>query len=673
MDAAAHIFSGPIDRPLDLKAICGGRARLEVDVGSGMGRFILARAAANPETMFIGIERLKSRVAKIARKAARAGLDNVFMVRLEALYVLRRMLPEHSVSRFYLFFPDPWPKRKHASHRVFNDEFRFLVWTRLVPGGDLQVATDSGDYFGDMASQMAGDRFFRRIPPVERSEAERTDFELIFRAQGLSPHAAGFQALSAGEVGEDAVRRLYEEDSERMERFWADEMPGPGSLHVVGIGGVGMSAIAQAYLDCGMEVTGSDRLADGGATTQTLDALRAQGVRIFPQDGSGISDATTLVAVSTAIEDDNGDLVEARRCGVEVVHRSIALERLFGDRETIAVAGTSGKSTTTALLGWILETAGLDPVVVNGAGIVGWDDGGRRVGSVRHGEGRHFVFEADESDRSFLRYSPCCAIVTNETPDHFPEDETRRLFAEFKARVSGRVVDSLPGDFEVLEGRAPWKSRFRFNGAEWSLALPGRHNCMNACQAAVMALGLGVPEAKVRKALLTFPGVERRLQRVGKTPGGTLVIDDYGHNPAKLAAAMATVSAECGRMGVLWRPHGYAPLRKMLAPLADAFASSLRPGDELVLLPVYDAGGTADRTINSDALAAEIRARGFGAVCEVGDLDGARAELSRLAVEFEAERGPRGGALLVCGARDPGLPRLARELAQPRQPAFVVS
>lgn len=667
MPSLPNVFGGPIDRPLDLAAISGGRGRVEVDVGSGMGRFILARAAAHPDTMFIGIERQKARVVKIARKAARAGLGNVFMIRLEALYVLRWMLPEHSVSRFYLFFPDPWPKRRHAAHRVFNDEFRFLVWTRLVAGGDLQVATDSGDYFADMESQMAGDRFFRRVPPVERGEAERTDFELIFLAQGLSPHAAGFQAVPAGELGEAAVSGLYKADAERMERFWAEEMPRPGSLHVVGIGGVGMSAIAQAYLDSGTEVTGSDRLADSGGTTGALDALRAQGVRIFPQDGSGIGDATTSVAVSTAIEDDNGDMVEARRRGVEIIHRSVALERLFGDRQTIAVAGTSGKSTTTALLGWILETAGLDPVVVNGAGIVGWDAGGSRVGSVRRGEGRWFVFEADESDRSFLRYTPCHAIVTNETPDHFPEEETHRLFAQFKARVGGTVVDSLPADFEVLASRTPWKSRFRFNGGEWSLALPGRHNCMNACQAAAMALAIGVPETKVRKALLTFPGVERRLQRVGTTPGGTIVIDDYGHNPAKLAAAMATVAAECGRMAVLWRPHGFAPLRKMLSPLADAFAAGLRPRDALLLLPVYDAGGTADRTINSDALAAEIRRRGFGGVREVRDIAEARRALAGLAGDFEAEAGGGGrrGALLVCGARDPDLPRLARSLAQP--------
>lgn len=654
-----NIFSGDITKPLDLAAISGPRKRIEVDVGSGMGRFILARAAAYPDTQIIGIERLKSRVAKIARKAKRAGLENIFMVRLEATYVLRRLLPVDSVSRFWLFFPDPWPKRKHSGHRVFNDEFRYLVWTRLADGGDLQVATDSAEYFADMAAQMAADPAFRRTPPAVRTEAERTDFELIFRSQGLVPNEAGFAKVPAAELGEAAVARLHAADAERLERFWAEEMPHAQSIHVIGIGGVGMGAIAQGYLDAGFEVTGSDRFADTGDTTPAIEALRRQGVRIFPQDGSGISEATTLVAASTAIENDNPDLAEARRLGIETVHRSVALERLAAGKTQIAVAGTSGKSTTTALLGWILETAGLDPTVVNGAAVVGWDRGGTRVGSVRRGEGPLFVFEADESDRSFLRYSPDAAIITNETADHFPEDETHALFADFRGKVKGTVVEGLPDDFAVLGSPTPWKSRFRSDGREWGVALPGTHNCMNACQAARLALALGVPEMRIRKALLAFPGVERRLQRVGRTPEGVLVVDDYGHNPAKLAAAMGTLASHSAPLAVLWRPHGYAPLRKMLHPLAEAFAANLRPADRLFLLPVYDAGGTADRTISSGDLAEAIRGLGFAGVSEVADI--AEAETALRA--FAAASGPS-AAILVCGARDPALPRLAAALAK---------
>ncbi|MBQ6923440.1 MAG: tRNA (guanosine(46)-N7)-methyltransferase TrmB [Kiritimatiellae bacterium] len=650
------IFSGDITKRLDLDALFGAGRRVEVDIGSGMGRFILARAAAHPDVQFIGIERLKARVEKIAKKAWKAGLTNVFMVRLEATYVLKYLLPANRVSRFYLFFPDPWPKRRHAGHRVFNDAFRSLVWSRLAPGGDIQVATDSEDYFADMCRQMADDARFERIPAIERPDSERTDFELLFMGQGLHPGAAGFRARPAEEVGAETVARYAAEDAVREEAYWNEEMPHAESVHIVGIGGVGMSALAQAYLDAGAEVTGSDRLADRGDLTETLRALQAQGVALFPQDGSGIGEATTKVIVSTAIEADNKDLLAAQERGIEVLHRSAALAELVADKKLIAVAGTSGKSTTTAILGWLLAEAGLDPVVINGAAVVGWG-GESRVGSVRAGEGEWCVIEADESDRSFLRYNPVHAIVTNQSADHFDLDETHRLFAEFKSHVTGTVVDTLPAHIETEPASTPWKTRFTYHGKRFTVPIPGYHNVCNAWQALELASALGVPDEKLRRALLTFPGVERRLQRVGTTPSGAIVVDDYGHNPAKLAAAIAAVQAAAPSVTVFWRPHGYTPLRHMLADLADAFAAALRPGDHLVLPPVYDAGGTTDRSINSDALADAIRSRGLADVEYWPDWTFDEAHVTRLGALAE-----EGGAILVCGARDPDLPRLARAL-----------
>ena len=660
-DYRSHVFSGDITKRLDYDAAFGRGGRVELDIGCGMGRFILARAAAHPEVRFLGIERLKPRVEKIARRASRRGLDNVFVIRLEATYVLKYLLPPHSVDRIYLFFPDPWPKRRHAAHRVFNDEFRSLVWGCLAPGGDIQVATDSDDYFADMARQMAADDRFEPVPPVARTEEERTNFELIFLGQGLQPHYAGFRARTADEIGGESLARHAAEDRARDEAFWNEEMPHGESVHVIGIGGVGMSAVAQGYLDRGAEVTGSDRLADTGDTTAVLEALKAQGVRIFPQDGSGIGEATTKVVASTAIEADNRDLVAARARGIETIHRSAAIEELAAGHRLIAVAGTSGKSTTTAMLGWILAYAGLDPVVLNGASVVGWDDGGRRVGSVRRGEGEWCVIEADESDRSFLRFHPECAIVTNESADHFDEAETHALFAAFKKQVSGTLVDGVPAGEMTIVRAGPWRTHFSCRGRDYSIPLLGEHNCMDAWQAAEMAIAVGVDYAVARRALLAFPGVERRLQRVGRTSEGALVIDDYGHNPAKLGAAMRTVAEVAPRMAVLWRPHGYGPLRHMLDALADCFAAELRAGDRLFLLPVYDAGGTADRTIHSETLAAAVAERGFTSVETVGSLEAAEAALRA----FSAEAGGE-GACLVAGARDPGLPRLARRLCASR-------
>lgn len=652
------IFSDDITKPLDLEARFGKGRRIEIDIGCGMGRFILARAAAHPEVQFIGIERLKPRVEKIARKAWRMGLTNIFIIRLEATYVLRYLIPCHSVSRCYLFFPDPWPKRRHAGHRVFNAEFRSLVWSRLIAGGDLQVATDSEDYFSDMEGQMATDTRYRRIPAIERPLEQRTDFELIFLGQGLHPQAAGFQAKSPSEIGDEEMARYAKEDQERAEAFWNIEMPHAESVHVVGIGGVGMSAIAQAYLDAGAEVTGSDRLVDNGDMTPALQILANQGVKLYPQDGSAIGEATTKVIVSTAIESDNRDITAANAQGIEVLHRSQALDELIKDKSVIAVAGTSGKSTTTAILGWILSYAGLDPTVINGAAVVGWDQNQSRIGSVRKGDGKWCVIEADESDRSFLRYHPEIAVVTNESADHFDMEETHRLFNLFKANVTGKVVEGLPEDFKIVNS-VGWKTRFYACGKEWSIALPGEHNCWNGWQAAEAVRAVGVSDEIIRRALLTFPGVERRLQRIGRTQSGTVVIDDYGHNPAKLAAAIKTVGNVAPSVAVLWRPHGYKPLRTMLEPLADSFATVLRPSDRLLLLPVYDAGGTTDRSIQSDALLREILKRNFKNVALVQNMDEAHSNLLSFAQEAREN-----GAILICGARDPDLPRLAERLSQ---------
>ena len=652
------IFSGDITKGLDFGALYGKGRRIEVDIGSGMGRFILARAAAHPDVQFIGIERQKGRVEKIAKKAWRQGLTNIFIIRLEATYVLKYLFAANSVSRFYLFFPDPWPKRKHAGHRVFNAEFRSLIWSRLVPGGDIQVATDSEDYFSDMCRQMADDRRYERIPAVERTDAERTDFELIFMGQGLHPGAAGFKAKSAAELGPEIVARYAAEDAAREEAYWAEEMPHAESVHIVGIGGIGMSAIAQAYLDAGAEVTGSDRLADHGDMTDILKALQAQGVAIFPQDGSGIGEATTKVIVSTAIESDNPDLLVAKERGIEVLHRSAALAELVEGKKLIAVAGTSGKSTTTAILGWLLAQAGLDPVVINGAAVAGWGTESR-VGSVRFGEGEWCVIEADESDRSFLRYNPVHAIITNQSADHFDIDETHRLFGQFKALVSGTVIDTVPQDIEILPASTPWKTRFVYHGKVFSVPMPGRHNVLNSWQALELASSLGISDEVLRRGLLTFPGVERRLQRVGTTADGAMVIDDYGHNPAKLSAAIAAVKGAVSSVTVLWRPHGYTPLRHTMHDLASAFASSLGENDKLVLLSVYDAGGTTDRSVNADALAREIRALGYDNVIYAENAKTLSPEVRALLTTS----GPA-SAILICGARDPDLPRLARSLVK---------
>ena len=390
--------------------------------------------------------------------------------------------------------------------------------------------------------------------------------------------------------------------------------------HLIGIGGVGMSALATALVRLGDEVTGADRTLG----TPNVRFLESLGVKVFPDDGSGVDAATGEVVVSTAIESDNPGLVRAAELGIPVVHRAKALAHALSGHRLVAVVGTCGKSTVTAMLGHVLAECGLDPFCVNGANVPGWE------GAVRFGRGEYAVAEVDESDRSLVAFSPYAAIVTNASADHYSKEEMDQVFDDFVRNCPGPVVD----------GR-------RCDPGEAETTMPGRHNRQNAALALRMALALGCDEAKARAALLTFRGVERRLQRVGGN-----VFDDYAHNPEKLRAMWTTLAEEFpGGICAVWRPHGYAPLRKMLDALVEMFTSTIRPQDRLLVLPVYDAGGTADRSINSDALVARL-----------GDKAVAVSDFEEAYSWCRAHRGDF-AAFAVCGARDPGLAPFARRLA----------
>ena len=450
-----------------------------------------------------------------------------------------------------------------------------------------------------------------------------------------------------------------------------------------------MSALAQAYLDAGWTVSGADRsLRDGGALTPVLSALASQGVRLFPDDGSGVVEGTGRLVISTAIEETNQDLLAARTRGIPVVHRAAALSELLSDRKLVAVAGTCGKSTVTAMLGHLLAECGFDPLVVNGAQIVGWDADGTRVGSVRRGGSEWAVAEVDESDKSLTAFRPYAAIVTNASADHYSKEEMDEVFDAFVRDVPGPVIDGRAifkdsREFKVFkDSKDPkeFKDSKEFKGFKdvndpndltdlndlndlkgiaARCPLPGAHNRANALLALRMAEALGAPREQLGDALATFPGVERRLQRIGSVKCGdrqVAVFDDYAHNPEKLHAMLTTLQAAYPQgVAVVWRPHGYAPLRKMLDALAAMFRETLRPQDMLVLPPVYDAGGTADRSVNSDALAA-LLADVQGKVVLASDLKEAETILRTHA--------PAVGAIVTAGARDPGLPVLARRLIQ---------
>ena len=427
-------------------------------------------------------------------------------------------------------------------------------------------------------------------------------------------------------------------------------------VHIAGIGGVGMSALAQALLDKGVTVTGSDRLFDTGDLTGALACLKNQGVALYPQDGCGMTEETARLVVSTAIEADNPEVVRAHALGIPVVHRAAELAMLLKGRRLIAVTGTCGKSTVTGMLGWLLEGAGFDPCVVNGAAVTGWDANNTRIGSVRDGKGEWAVIEADKSDKSLMAFNPEHAIITNASADHFDLKETLDLFAAFRAKVPGLIIEGQSEAFPIENIRQEgWDGTFTFEGVDFCVPMPGLHNIHNAWHAVRMARALGAEPKRLAEILKRFGGIERRLQRIGHC-GPALVIDDYAHNPEKLAAAWTTLATAFPQgLCAVWRPHGFSPLRKMLDDLTDTFARVCRPCDELLLLPVYDAGGTADRSVTSADLASRLEAKHVKvlALNSVEQVESAMREFAHCGK----------GALITFGARDPGLPRLAKRLA----------
>lgn len=406
--------------------------------------------------------------------------------------------------------------------------------------------------------------------------------------------------------------------------------------HLIGIGGVGMSALATALVRLGDEVTGADRTLN----TPNIRFLESIGVKCFPDDGSGVDSSVGEIVVSTAIEDTNPALAKAKELGIGVTHRARALARALDGRKLVAVAGTCGKSTVTAMLGHILGECGLDPFCVNGANVPGWE------GAVRFGRGEFAVAEVDESDKSLVAFRPYAAIVTNASADHYSKEEMDEVFDNFIAGIPGPLVDGRRG-VALSDLSAAKLAKV--------LPMPGRHNLQNAALAVTMAVALGCREDEAVAAMASFRGVERRLQFIGGGEGkGPAVYDDYAHNPEKLRAMLTTLAEKYDAVCAVWRPHGYAPLRKMMEPLAKMFGETLRPGDRLLLLPVYDAGGTADRSVNSGQLARMLERTASGRCIEVADLDAAYGWMDSHRSGFSA--------FVTCGARDPGLASLARRL-----------
>jgi UDP-N-acetylmuramate--alanine ligase len=435
-----------------------------------------------------------------------------------------------------------------------------------------------------------------------------------------------------------------------------------GAIHFVGVAGTGMSALAQIQALSGARVTGSDRLADREALGETRRRLEAAGISLFPQDGSGLAPDTARLVVSTAIEPDNPELLRAQALGLPIVHRADELAALAAMRRCVAVAGTSGKSTVSALVFQILETAGRSPSLACGANLPSLRRRGL-LGNAWRGESDLLVIEADESDGTLTRYAPFLGLLLNMSKDHKELTELSTVFGTFRDRSERLVVNADAPGLSVFEkggltfgfsagkvrGRGlelgPQGCRFMVEGVAMRLGVPGRHNAENALAAAAACRELGVSWAEAAAGLAAYEGIGRRFELVGSARG-VEVVDDYAHNPEKVRAAIAAARLRSKRVLAVFQLHGFAPARFLKGEFLEAFAESLGPEDVLWLPKIYYVGGTAAKDVSAADYARELSARGKKVrhVARREDIAG------EVAAEAKA-----GDLVLVMGARDASL------------------
>jgi len=445
---------------------------------------------------------------------------------------------------------------------------------------------------------------------------------------------------------------------------------GLGRLHFAGIGGSGMSALAQFVAMRGGQTSGSDRSFDRGQNPESQAQLKKLGVTLHPQNGSGVTPDCCAVIYSTAVEETVPDFAEARRQGIPLIHRSELLAHLVGLQRSIAVSGTSGKSTTTAMVFEILRGCGLDPSVITGGDLRLLQNEGL-WGNAWAGKSEFLVIEADESDGSLVRYRPAVGVVLNLQKDHKEEAVVAEMFRVFQSRTREALVlgeaenlaefrDGSPifgfGESATVRATAiemgSEGSCFNVGEVHFSLPVPGLHNIENALAAIAACQTIGVQLSDMVEPLSRFQGVARRFQLLGEARG-VQVIDDFGHNPAKVAASIRTAHLRARRVLAIFQPHGYGPMRFLRADFVKTFAEELHPEDRFWMLEVFYAGGTATRDFSSADITEEIRQAGAQAEF-APSRDWLVARIASVAQE--------GDLVLVMGARDPSLTDLAKSI-----------
>lgn len=431
-----------------------------------------------------------------------------------------------------------------------------------------------------------------------------------------------------------------------------------------------MSALAQYLQGIGKNVSGSDRYFKAGEYNETKEKLEAEGIACFLQDGTGITEKTDLVIVSTAIEDTVFEVQKAKQLNIPIIKRSELLAMIAASKKTIAVGGTSGKSTTTAMLFAIMEHAGLNPSIISGAGLTSIIKEGK-IGNAKVGKGEWLVIEADESDGSIVQYKPTIGLLLNIDKDHKEIDALMEIFTIFRNNselfvvnqshpLAEKLSQSPELDFSIDE-KFPAKFRgrdFQQNGltiqfvidhSPFTIHALGKHNMENATAAVAVASLVGVNLQICVEALKTYEGIYRRNQVYGKK-NGVWLIDDYAHNPVKCAAAIKACQPVAPKVIAWFQPHGYAPTKFLRNDFAEEIAKALRSQDEIWMSEIFYAGGTTTKDISSSDLVNDLKSKGANAFFIENRDELVPAIRSHLTSDC---------VLLLMGARDPSLENFA--------------
>lgn len=431
-----------------------------------------------------------------------------------------------------------------------------------------------------------------------------------------------------------------------------------------------MSAIASFMADKGHIVVGSDRSFDANPAHPVLRLLKSKNITIVPQDGSGIDRSFDVAVFSTAVEPGQPELVEAKSNGVTIETRPEYLARLTTGYRTVAVAGTSGKSTTAGMLAFLMQRLGMSPNFIGGGRVKQFKTE-HNAGNSISGDSERLIIEACESDGTIVNYKPEHSIILNLEFDHHSVEKTASMFETLGDNTSGIIVvnaDDMnlrkiqfrnptlfslekPSEYHAESvDLQPFGSLFSMEGVRFKLSVPGKYNLYNALACIALLRELGIRYEEIAGLLSGFAGIERRFD-IYLDDGNRLVIDDYAHNPHKLSSFMQAVRKVRGSICYIFQPHGFAPTRMMKREYIEAFAENLRPADHLILLPIYYAGGTVSKDISSQDLADGVLALGKSVEVVAGR-------------EFVLRRSGEWNNYAVLGARDETLADFARSLAQ---------